>query len=352
MFTYSYCIECFIFLEYTAIEPQLRELVIQYLHAIVWGGPGYLCFIAIQCYIEGLGYTRPSMFAGFLGLFLNVICNYIFIFGSFGMPALGGVGAGIATAISYWGMFCIILFYLFIGKGIPSVIPKDIKKVFNWSIIRSLIRVGFPGGLALFFEVTMFLVIGLFVAPLGVVIVAGHQVALNFSSLAFIFPYSLSMITTIRVGYSIGKGSYDMVCVVGRVSLFLGFLLSLITAFVTLVFRQEIISIYNNDPAVVKIAKDLMLFAAMYQCIDAIQIVTMGILRGYNDTKAVFLIAFIAYWIVSLPVGYVLGMTDYFVVPMGVEGFWLAFIFGLLLAAILGLFRKNFLEQNLYKSLS
>lgn len=157
-----------------------------------------------QC--EGLSKTKPGMVIGFLGLLVNIPINYIFIYGKFGMPELGGVGCGVATGSVYWIMFLMMRWYV---KRAPS--QRDVKRQTgdlggpDWAALKRLIGIGMPVALALFFEVTLFAVVALLVSPLGIVAVAGHQIALNFSALMFVLPLSLGVGATIRVGYRLGK---------------------------------------------------------------------------------------------------------------------------------------------------
>ncbi len=332
------------------IEPELAMLSKGYLLAISWGAPVFLFFIVIRCFLEGMGLTRPSMVTCILGLLTNILCNYVFIFGFLFVPALGGVGAGIATAIVYWVMFFILLYYFFKVKrknifGLPKV-----KKRIDILLMLQLIKIGFPGGIAMFIGVTSFAVVALLVAPLGIIIVAGHQIAINFGTLLYMFPSSISITATIRTGYALGCSSYTMIKRVSTISVMLGISIALIAGLLTFLFRYEIAFIYNSDPEVLRLATFLLIFVAAYQAADAIQVIATGILRGYNDTTALFYIIFFSYGLI-LPVGYILGRTDWLGKPMGVEGFWWAFVIGLILAATLGLLRVKQLEHNFYNSL-
>ena len=335
------------------LEEQLADLSGQYLRAIAWGTPGFLYFVVIRCYFEGMAFMRPSMIGGFIGLLFNVPLNYIFIFGKCGLHALGGVGSGFATGIVYWVMFFVIFCYAMTLPDVRRFLSfknwvEWIDKKTQWQ----LLRIGFPGALGVFFEVTSFAIIALLVAPLGVTIIAGHEIALNFSALLFMIPFSLAITATIRTGYSIGRHSYEMLHCVSFVSLSLGLFIALCSIIFILTLRYEIAGIYNNDVEVLKVATSLMIFTAINQCFEALQAITMGIIKGYKDTKTVFYITLFAYWFFAIPVGYILGRTNWFVEPMGVTGFWLALLGGLSLAGVLGLWRVTILEHKFYKKVS
>ncbi|CDL80826.1 MATE family efflux transporter [Xenorhabdus szentirmaii] len=317
------------------IDPALAEKATNFIHAIMWGAPGYLFFQVLRGQCEGLSKTKPGMLIGIAGLLVNIPVNYIFIYGKFGAPVLGGVGCGVATATVYWVMFLLLLAYV---KHSPS--QKDILTFDNfsspeWHTQKRIFLLGLPIALAMFFEVTLFAVVSLLVSPLGVVAVAGHQISLNFSSMMFMFPLSLGIAATIRVGYSLGKQSTEDARVAAYTSLAVGLIFACITATFTILLRKHIAFMYNDNPEVVMLASHLMLFAAIYQLSDAIQVIGSGVLRGYKDTRSIFVITFISYWGLGLPSGYILALTDYVTAPMGPQGFWIGFIIGLTAAAFM-----------------
>jgi len=327
------------------IDEQLALKAGGYLHALLWGAPGYLFFQVMRNQCEGLSKTKPGMVMGFIGLLVNIPLNWIFIYGHFGMPALGGVGCGVATGSVYWVMFLVMRLWV---RHMGSM--RDIRMHTRWSppsraVLQRLVSLGLPVALALFFEVTLFAVVALMVSPLGIVDVAGHQIALNFSSLMFVLPLSLGVATTIRVGYRLGQGSAEQARVAAWTAQAVGVCMVAVTALFTVTFRHQIALLYNDNPEVVALAAQLMLLAAIYQFSDSIQVIGSGILRGYKDTRSIFFITFIAYWLLGLPSGYTLAMTDWVVPRLGPAGFWCGFIIGLTSAAIMMLWRIRRLQQ-------
>lgn len=329
------------------IDPELADKAVGFLHAIMWGAPGYLFFQVVRNQCEGLSKTKPGMVIGFIGLLVNIPINYVFIFGKFGLPELGGVGCGVATASVYWMMFLMMRWY---AKRAPS--QRDIKLAAgaprgpDWSALKRLVGIGMPIALALFFEVTLFAVVALLVSPLGIVAVAGHQIALNFSSLMFVLPLSLGVGATIRVGYRLGEGSVEGARIAAYAAIGVGIALACCTALFTATFRESIALLYNDNPEVVTMASHLMLLAAIYQISDSIQVIGSGVLRGYKDTRAIFYITFVAYWVLGLPSGYLLALTDYIVPAMGPSGFWIGFIIGLTFSAIMMVARMRWLQRQ------
>lgn len=328
------------------IDPVLADKAVGFLHAIMWGAPGYLFFQVLRNQCEGLSKTKPGMVIGFIGLLVNIPINYIFIYGKFGAPALGGVGCGVATGTVYWVMFLMMRWYVTRARSQQDIKLEKGFAAPDWQVMKRLGGLGLPVALALFFEVTLFAVVALLVSPLGIVAVAGHQIALNFSSLMFMLPMSLSVAATIRVGFRLGQGSVENARVAAYTSIAVGLMLACVTAIFTVIFREHIALLYNKTPEVVIMASHLMLLAALYQLSDAIQVIGSGVLRGYKDTRSIFFITFTAYWLLGLPTGYVLGLTDYIVPAMGPSGFWIGFVIGLTSAAILMALRIRWLQKQ------
>ncbi|HIC8898534.1 TPA: MdtK family multidrug efflux MATE transporter [Enterobacter hormaechei subsp. xiangfangensis] len=328
------------------IDPALADKAVGYLRALLWGAPGYLFFQVARNQCEGLAKTKPGMVMGFIGLLVNIPVNYIFIYGHFGMPELGGVGCGVATAAVYWVMFGSMLTYIKHARSMRDIRNDTAFSTPDWSMLTRLTQLGLPIALALFFEVTLFAVVALLVSPLGIIDVAGHQIALNFSSLMFVLPMSLAAAVTIRVGFRLGQGSTLDAQTAARTGLGVGVCMAVCTALFTVLLREQIALLYNDNPEVVTLASHLMLLAAIYQISDSIQVIGSGVLRGYKDTRSIFFITFIAYWVLGLPCGYILALTDLVVDRMGPAGFWMGFIIGLTSAAIMMMLRMRFPQRQ------
>ncbi len=328
------------------IDPHLADKAVGYLRALLWGAPGYLFFQVVRNQCEGLAKTKPGMVMGFLGLLVNIPVNYVFIYGHFGMPELGGVGCGVATASVYWVMFIAMLSYVKRAGSLRDIRSETHSGKPDLNVLKRLVQLGLPIALALFFEVTLFAVVALLVSPLGIVDVAGHQIALNFSSLMFVLPMSLAAAVTIRVGFRLGQGSTLDAQTAAHTGLGVGVCMAVLTAIFTVALREHIALLYNDNPEVVTLASQLMLLAGLYQISDSIQVIGSGILRGYKDTRSIFFITFTAYWVLGLPSGYVLALTDLVVDRMGPAGFWMGFIIGLTSAAILMMLRMRFLQRQ------
>jgi len=328
------------------LEGNLKPLLFDYLKYIVWGAPGYCLYLVLRNYSEGLSYTKPTMVISIIGLLVNIPANYIFIYGEFGAPALGGAGCGVATAMVYWAMFISMLIYTFNSKVLKQASLFEQFYWPNWQKIKNILNLGIPIALSLLFEVSLFAIVAIILVPFGADVVASHQVALNFSGLIFMVPLSIAMATTIKVGYAIGHNNNRQAKEYTRHALILGLILAVFTATITLVFRVPIVSIYTSETAVIELAANIMILATLYQFSDTVQVVSAGALRGYKDTKSILYITFVSYWLIGLPVGLILGITDWVVPKMGPYGFWIGFIIGLSTAAVLLAWRLKIIQQR------
>ncbi|WP_448211521.1 MATE family efflux transporter [Colwellia sp. MEBiC06753] len=329
------------------LEPQLKALMFDYLDYIVWGGPAFCLYFVLRNYSEGLSHTRPTMIISIIGLLINIPANYIFIYGEFGMPALGGAGCGLATALVYWAMFISMLIYTYFSKHLKQA--HLFERFFwpKWSEITSILSIGLPIAFSLLFEVSLFAVVAIILAPFGAEVVASHQIAINFSGLVFMVPLSLAMAVTIKVGFAVGNKQYQQAKDICSYSVMLGLVIAVVTATATLLFKTEIATIYTTEHAVISLAASLMFLAALFQFSDAIQVISAGALRGYKDTTAILVITFVAYWVVGLSIGLILGLTDWVIDPIGPYGFWIGFISGLTTAAILLAMRLRLIQKRL-----
>ena len=339
------------------LDEELSRLGGGYLRAMLWGLPGFMLFVNVRSFLEGYARTRPAMLVGLLGLALNVPCNYVLIYGKLGLPQLGAVGCGVATALCYWFMGLTLALYarrearcrklgpLFLPLLLPRTAGEggEARRV-DWPLVWRIFRIGLPGALAVFFEVSLFALSALLLAPLGKVIVAGHQIAMNFAGMVFMLPLSLNITAAIRVGQSVGAGRLGRARLSARTALCMGAVSSLIIAACTALFREQIVHIYNDDPAVTALAMSLLLLGSCYQLVDALQTISIGILRAYNDTRIISLVCFTSYWIIGLPLGFTLARTDWLVPAMGPAGFWISYIVALGFGALCYLIRVHHLH--------
>ena len=324
-----------VFLNHMEVEDDFRVKTAAYLNYIIWGTPGLVIYMVLRNFCEGMSHTVPSLVIGLIGLLINIPANYIFIYGALGAPALGGAGAGVASALVYWGMGISLLIYVLVAKRYQKAAP--LRRIYppNWDDIWYFIRLGFPISMSLFFEVSLFAAVAILIAPLGSVMVASHQIALNVSSIVYMFPLSLSMAITLRVGFALGSGQVPDALRSYKIALTLGLTFAVINGLGMWLGGRYLASFYTDNAHIIELAGTLLGLAAIFTVSDTFQAISMGALRGYKDTRAAMVVTLIAYWPFGLTVGYVLGRTDYVVPAMGPAGFWIGFISGLSVAAIL-----------------
>ncbi len=326
--------QCGFVLSWMGVTPDVSLVAEGYLQAVAWSLPLTGIFYALRGGSDGLARPRLSMIAGAFGLVSNIIANYVLIYGHLGLPELGGVGCGYATTFSFLVM--VLVLYKMQARGVLPALGKNQQEQGG---IWQLFVLGLPIGLALFVECSIFSLIALFIARMGAEIVAAHQVALNISSYLYMLPYSLASALTIRVGFHLGG------CRIAafRETVFCGLILATLSAAATAAFlylqAPLIAGWYSTDPQVTSIAVSLLLFAAIYQLPDSIQTNCAGILRGCKDTRAAMVIVTFAYWGVSLPLGWLLGIQEFAGIAPGPAGFWISLICGLTIAAVLLLLR-------------
>ncbi|MDP4548022.1 MAG: MATE family efflux transporter [Marinobacter sp.] len=305
-----------------------------YLNAFAWGIPAMLLMNALRGLTDGLGHTRVIMMFSVLSTLINLPLNYIFIYGKLGLPAMGGVGCGWATSLSNGIAAIALLIYLNRSQTFKQfhLLAERVKP--NMAGICYILKLGVPIGFTIFVEASMFSVIALFLAALGPVIVAGHQIALNVVSLLFMLPLSIGMALTLRVSFLIGARAPDSARLISRSSLLLASAVALVFATLLFVFSDAIAALYTNDSEVQAVTIRLLSFAAMFQIADVIQVTCISALRGYKDTRVPMLIMLFSFWGVGLPLGYVLTFTDWIAPALGAAGFWVGLTAGLTSASV------------------
>ena len=317
------------------VQESLQPKAGLFLHAIGFGMPAVTMYAALRGYSEAIGYPRPVTAISLMALLLLVPLNFIFMYGVGSIPALGSAGCGFATAILQWLMLMSLALYIFKNRVYQSSQPFSHWEKLNGYWLKRILKLGFPIGLAIFFEVSIFSTAAIVLSPLGETIVAAHQIAISVTSQLFMIPMSLAIALTIRVGTYYGEQNWDAMRRVQGLGLMTAPILALLIMLMLWVFRSEIVALYTSDPMVTQIALYLVLFAVAYQLMDAWQISAAGCLRGMQDTKGPMWITMIAYWVIAFPVGVYLSRFG----DMGAAGVWVGLIVGLSVACVLLLAR-------------
>lgn len=313
------------------VDPAVSTLALDYLLAMSWGAPAMLLMLVMRFFSEGTGETRPTMYVGLLGIAVNVPLNYVLMFGKLGFPALGAVGCGWATAIAFWLQCLVLLVYVrFRAHYLPFAVFGIFSRP-NFTEIIGLLRVGLPIGVMIFFEGGLFVATALLIGTLGPLPIAAHQVAINFAAMAFMVPLGLGGAITVRVGNAIGRSDPEGARRAGLVGIAMAGSFAIVSASVMLAIPELIARMYTADRAIIDLAAQLLLFAAVFQLSDGLQASAAGALRGLKDTRLPMFYALVSYWCVGLT----LGAWLTFAVGLGARGMWWGLVAGLTLAAIL-----------------
>jgi MATE family multidrug resistance protein len=308
-----------------------------YTRILSFGALPVMLFQTYKQFIEGLSVMRPAMIITILANLINAFTNWTLIFGNLGMPALGLDGAGWATFASRSFMAISLMLYVMNKMYFKQYDVSFHFKNINIPVIKKILSVGLPSGFQYFFEIGAFAFAVIMIGWLGTDQLAAHQIAINLASISFIVVLGLSMAGGIRVGNAVGKQNIVQVRRAGFTSIFLAICVMAFSGIAFIVFRNYLPTLYINDETVISIASSLLIIAALFQLSDGIQAVGIGILRGLTDVKVPTVITFVAYWIVGLPTGYVLG----FMFDLDVQGVWIGLLAGLTTSAILLTLRFN-----------
>jgi MATE family multidrug resistance protein len=314
-----------------SIAPELHATILGYLGALTWGAPAMYLFLALRFLCEGMGISRPIMYFGFVGLGVNVVANYGLIYGRWGLPALGAVGCGYATSAVWWVELLGLALYVRHHGRLSSLRIFERLEAPRRAALVALLRLGLPIGWAFFVEVSMFATVALLMGSIGTVPVAAHQIAINVASITFMVPLGLSLATTVRVGNAAGRGDRAGAARSGWIGIALATGAQILAAALLFTFPGAIAAVYSQDAAVISLAVQLLLLAAVFQLPDGLQVAANGALRGLKDTTGPMVITVVAYWLIGLPLGHVLA----FRVGMGPRGLWIGIILGLAVASAL-----------------
>ncbi len=328
------------------IESEVNHVAKYYLITLGIGIVPLFVFNILRSFVDALGMTKISMFVILLTLPTNILFNYIFIFGKWGAPELGGVGAGIASALTYWVSFFIII--LIIHKLTPLKRYKIFKNWMQPSFKEwwNQLRIGVPIGFAIFFETSIFAAVTFFMTAYDTNTIAAHQAAINFASFLYMVPLSIAFALTIAVGFEVGAGRYKEARTYSYMGITLAVMMSIIAGLVLFIFDDTVARMYSSNETVIELTKNFIFFAIFFQLSDGFGAPLQGILRGYKDVNITLLMAFISYWGIGLPSGYLLATYT----SLGPYGYWLSLTIGLTAGAVTLLIRMIHLQKGRLKS--
>lgn len=313
------------------VTPEVIPLASGYLNAISWGIFPVMAYGGLRYFGEGMSVSRPGMFVALIGTLANIPLNYLLMYGKLGLPELGAVGTGYASAIVYLIMFLSILTFTWNFKPYRRFGIFEKWRLPEKERLKELVSIGIPIGVSSAMEVTMFAIVSLLMGTIGTIAVAAHQIAINVAAMVFMVPFGLSMAITARVGQAAGKGRTAEARFKGFVGVGICTLFMCMTAVLMILFPEQIISIYTTDQEVVTIAVQLIFMAAIFQISDGLQVGGFGALRGLKDTRIPMYVNIFAYLVVGLTLAWYLGMVR----DGGPIGLWTGLIAGLTIAGIL-----------------
>lgn len=324
-------------------DAAIVPLAKNYLYIVSWGLAASQLYLAGRYLSDGIEYTRPMMLIQLALLPLNAFGNYLLIFGNWGFPQWGVSGAAVATSVTMIFGFILMGLNLKFNKQYRSLLLFDNFQLPQLTPLYDILVISVPIAIAMILETTLFVSIALLMGKLGVLPLAGHQIAINYASLMFMIPLGLSMAATVRVGNAVGRSDYVQANLRGWVAISLSMLFMICSATILLFFNEQIARIYTNNAQVIPVAAGLLTLAGLFQISDGIQVSASGALRGYKDTKIPMLINFFGYWVIGFPLAYYLG----FRLNFQATGLWWGLIAGLSTTAILLLIR--FKLYSVYK---
>lgn len=323
--------------------PEVVDLAIPYMEIVAFSMIPLMIFQAYKQFADGLAQTKYAMYATLLANVVNVIFNYLLIYGIWIFPRLELEGAAYGTLISRFFMLWFIWEILRRKKKFRSYFIWTKKELIKPGIFKRIFAQGFPTALQMFFEVGIFTGTIILAGTLGTNPQAANQIALNLASMTFMIAVGLGVTATIRVGNQKGLRNYEDLRRIAHSTFLLVFLIEAVFALGFILMKDWLPTLYIDNPEVLILAAQLLIVAALFQLSDGLQVVILGALRGLQDVKIPTVICFIAYWIIGFPVSIYFGRAD----QLGSMGIWLGLLAGLTASAVMLHFRFNYLSKQL-----
>lgn len=324
-------------------KPEVVKEAIPFLNVMMLGMIPLCIFSGFKQFAEGLSYTQVAMWISLGANLLNILLNYLLIFGHWGFPEMGLMGSCWATFISRVVMAITMFLYVFYNKHFKAYWVGFNLKNISGDLCKKILGIGVPSGLQWVFEVGAFAFAVIMIGWISEKAQAAHQVALSLAATTYMMASGLSAAASVRVGNQFGLQSREGVRKAGFSAFFMVIAFMAIMASCFVLFRNQLPVIFNKETEVISIASSLLVIAAFFQLSDGIQVVGLGALRGIKDVKVPTYITLVAYWLIGLPMSYVFG----FKMQLGVEGVWYGLSLGLTIAAILLLWRFNYVSKKI-----
>ncbi|MDP3452037.1 MAG: MATE family efflux transporter [Bacteroidales bacterium] len=331
------------FMGFMGQTEQVVSLGRDYYNTMIFSMVPFLLFFGLRQFSEGIGITRYAMYITLFCNFLNVLLNWILIFGNLGFESMGVKGAAIATLISRLLMLIIFIVIFIKFKCYNRYIALFSAPLIQMSMVRRVLKTSIPLSFQNLVEITAFSMSAIMVGWLGEVPLASHQIAMSMSSFSFMLALGIGAAATIRVSHQYGYGDFKSMRSAGFASVHISVALMSICGIAYILLRNYIPIVFSQDIQVRALAANLLIVAALFQIFDAIQLASLACLRAVDDVKIPLFLSVISYYLISLPLGYVCG----FVLNLGAAGVWIGLLLGLGFAAALFLQRFNKISKRL-----
>jgi len=326
-------------------KPEVVEQTLIFLAPFMASLLPIMVYQAFKQFIEGLGYTKPAMIINLSSAALNIVLAVCFINGYAGFPKLGVLGIGLAGLIDRTLMMLTMIAYTLTRKEFRRYTSKLTDTKFSWIYISSLLKMGLPISVQMVMEIACFAAGGLLVGTYGAIPLAAHQIALSLAAATYMAASGIGTAASIRIGNYLGQRNFVELRTAGMVSIGLTIAFMLFTSLLFVVFRISLPQLFSLDVEVTNIASTLLIFAAVFQISDGMQACAQGCLRGIQDVNVPTYIVSVSYWILGIPVGYLLSqITDW-----SFYAIWVGLCSGLFFAAIMLVWRfwRISTKQNL-----
>lgn len=326
--------------------PEVLQMGRSFFEIIIWSVLPSLIYQTYKQFTDGVGKTKVAMYVMIFGVILNITGNYALIHGHWGLPRLGLNGAAYATLISRTLMAVLMIIIVHGSSHFKRYLTERWSHRFDRHLLKSILRLGIPNGLTYLFEVGAFSSAAVMMGWFGATPLAAHQITISLASTSFLVTLGIGIAASIRVGYELGRGDYSLARFAGFTAIKLGAAYMSLCAFGFFFLRHWFPTLYVTDMDVIQWAAQFFVVVAIFEIFDGIQAVAIGALRGMSDTQWPSFIAFFAYWIMGLPLGYLLA----FHLGVGPVGIWIGLLIGLIIASGLLTWRFHILSHRFLRN--
>lgn len=324
-------------------DPEVVELALPFMRLMGLSIVPMLLFMTLKQFTDGLEFTRTAMLLSLAGMPLNILLNWLLIYGNWGFPRLELLGAGWSTLITRTLMFLVLGVIILKHRTFRRYMAVSTSQwKLRWGTMKELLYIGIPSSLQIGMEAGAFAVSGIIIGTFGAIPQASHQIALSCASFTFMVSMGLAQAGSIRVSNAYGRKNWRLISVIGKSTLVAALVYGTFCAIMFVLFRDQLPKLFNKNESVIALASVLLLFAAIFQISDSTQAIGAGLLRGIKDVKRPTILIGIAYWVIGIPLGYLLG----FHFDLGAQGMWIGLIAGLSFASFFLIMRFLKMSRN------